>query len=304
MAAANFLALLDDIATVLDDVATMSKVAAKKTSALVGDDLAVNAERVTGFAAKRELPVIWAVAKGAMLNKLVLIPIALLLSAFLPWLLAPLLMFGGAYLAYEGVHKIYLKIAHREEDEKRKEQLRKAFRDEEVDMVEYEQKKIRGAIWTDVILSAEILVIALGTVVEKSISVQLGVLIAIGFGMVLVVYGSVAGIVKIDDLGVKLQQSDSAVERVGDFLVWGSPKFMKLLGVVGTAAMLLVAGGIYEHNIKPLEHAVHEIAHAAGPLQAVVSYTAKGVIGLAVGAAAVPCVGAVSAWTGWGDGDH
>ncbi|MFB6264056.1 MAG: DUF808 domain-containing protein, partial [Bradymonadaceae bacterium] len=245
MATAGFLALLDDIATVLDDVATMSKVAAKKTSALVGDDLAVNAEQVTGFASKRELPVIWAVAKGAMVNKVVLIPLALLLSAFLPWMLPPLLMIGGAYLAYEGVHKIYHKFAHEEAEEKRKEEVRKAFRDDEIDMVEYEKEKIRGAIWTDVILSAEILVIALGTVVDKPISVQLGVLTAIGFGMVLVVYGTVAGIVKIDDLGLKLREYDEPLENIGDLLVEGSPKFMKLLGVVGTAAMLLVAGGIY-----------------------------------------------------------
>lgn len=304
MATSSFLTLLDDIATVLDDVATMSKVAAKKTSALVGDDLAVNAEQVTGFAAKRELPVIWAVAKGAMLNKVILIPIALLFSAFLPWLLPPLLMFGGAYLAYEGVHKIYHKLVHSEADEKRKDELREAFRDEKVDMVEYEKKKIRGAIWTDVILSAEILVIALGTVVEKSIPVQLGVLIAIGFGMVLVVYGSVAGIVKIDDLGRKLQQYDDPVEKVGTFFVWVSPKFMKLLGIVGTAAMLLVAGGIYAHNIKPIEHAIHDIAHAAGPLEAVVPMTANAVLGLALGAVAVPAVGAFTALTGWGDDEH
>jgi hypothetical protein len=304
MAAANLLALLDDIATVLDDVSVMTKVAAKKTAGLVGDDLAVNAEQVTGFAAERELPVIWAVAKGATINKVVLIPAALLLSAFLPWLLKPLLMLGGTYLAYEGVHKIYHKLFHKKEDEQEKEELKKAFRDEEVDMVEFEKKKINGAIRTDFILSAEIIVLALGAVKTAELAVQLGVLTAIGFGVVVVVYGLVAGIVKIDDLGLKLREKGGAMETIGDALVAGSPKFMKGLGIVGTVAMLLVGGGIYAHNIEPLHHVIKEIAHAAGPLEAVLPMVANGLVGLVVGAVALPVVGGFMKVTGLGGDGH
>lgn len=305
MAAANLLALFDDIATILDDVSAMTKVAAKKTAGLVGDDLAVNAEQVTGFVADRELPVIWGVAKGAMVNKVVLIPLALLMSAFVPWLVTVLLMCGGAYLAYEGVHKIHHKFFHSEEDKKQKDELRQAFRDGDIDMKEYESRKINGAIKTDVILSAEIIVLALKTVTGKALAVQLGVLTAIGFGMVLVVYGSVALIVKIDDLGLQLRQQEGFVHNIGDALVHGSPKFMKALGVIGTIAMLLVGGGIYAHNIKPLEHAIHNVAHMTGILEPVVPTAANGVVGLVVGAVALAGVKGFYGVTGMGDdGGH
>jgi hypothetical protein len=298
MAAANLLTLLDDIAVLLDDVAMMSKVAAKKTAGLIGDDLAVNAEQVTGFASERELPVIWAVAKGATLNKVILIPAALLLSAFASWLLIPLLMLGGTYLCYEAAHKIQHKLFHKKEEESRREELKKAFRDKDVNMKEFEKKRINGAIRTDFILSAEILVIALSAVTAATLAVQLGVLIVVSIGVVVGVYGLVAGIVKIDDLGLKLQDNGGFQESIGDALVQGSPVFMKGLGIVGTVAMLLVGGGIYAHYIKPLKHLVHDVAHATGPLEAVTPYALEGVVGLVVGAVAVVVMKGVFAITG------
>ena len=303
MAAANLLSLLDDIAVVLDEISVMTKVAAKKTAGLVGDDLAVNAEQVTGFAAKRELPVILAVAKGAALNKVILIPVALLLSAIAPWLLIPLLMLGGTYLCYEGVHKIHHKLFHREEEKKKQEKLREAVRDKDIDMKEYEEKKVKGAIRTDFILSAEILVIALSTVTDSTLAVQLGVLTAISAAVVVGVYGLVAGIVKIDDLGLSLRDNGGLQETIGDALVTGSPIFMKGLGIVGTAAMLLVGGGIYAHYIKPIEHTIHDVAHATGPLEPAVPFVAEGALGLVVGAVALFGVRGFFAVTGgWSDG--
>jgi hypothetical protein len=304
MAAANLLTLLDDIAVLLDDVAVMSKVAAKKTAGLIGDDLAVNAEQVTGFASERELPVIWAVAKGATLNKIILIPAALLLSAFASWLLIPLLMLGGTYLCYEAAHKIQHKLFHREKEKSRREDLKKAFRDKDVDMKEFEKKRINGAIRTDFILSAEILVIALSAVASATLAVQLGVMIVVSVGVVLGVYGLVAGIVKIDDLGLKMQDNGGVQETIGDALVQGSPVFMKGLGIVGTVAMLLVGGGIYAHYIKPLKHLVHDIAHATGPLEAVTPYALEGVVGLVVGAVAVVVMKGVFAITGQDAEEH
>lgn len=303
MAAANLLSLLDDIATILDDVSAMTKVAAKKTAGLVGDDLAVNAEKVTGFVAERELPVVWGVAKGALINKIFLIPLALLMSAYLPWMVTFLLMLGGAYLAYEGVHKIHHKFFHSGEDAKRKDELRQAFRDGDIDMAEFEEQKINGAIRTDVILSAEIIVLALKTVSAEPLAVQLGVLTAIGYGMVLVVYGSVAVIVKVDDFGLQLQQKEGFVQTIGDALVHGSPKFMKGLGFVGTVAMLLVGGGIYAHNIKAIERTIHDFAVMTGVLEPVVPTLANGVVGLAVGAVALAGVKGAYAVTGMGGGD-
>lgn len=292
MAAANLLTLLDDIAVLLDDVAMMSKVAAKKTAGLIGDDLAVNAEQVTGFASKRELPVIWEVAKGATLNKVILIPVALLLSAFASWLLIPLLMLGGTYLCYEAVHKIQHKLLHKEKEKSRREELKQAFRDKNVNMKEFEKKRINGAIRTDFILSAEILVIALGVITEiekyaGDLAVHLGALIVVSAGVVIGVYGLVAGIVKIDDLGLKMQDNGGFQETIGDALVQGSPVFMKALGIMGTVAMLLVGGGIYAHNLNPLKQLVHDLSHATGPLQPIVAQPINGLIGLVVGAVAV-----------------
>lgn len=283
MAGASLLSLLDDIATLLDDVAVMTKVAARKTATLVGDDLAVNAEQVTGVSAKRELPVIWAVAKGAALNKAILIPAALLISAFMPWAIVPLLMLGGAFLCYEGAHKIYHKLFHRQAEKQGKKQLKKAFRDPEVDLVAFEKKKIKGAIRTDFILSAEIIVISLGAVAAATLIVQLGVLIAISAFVVVGVYGLVAGIVKIDDLGIHLSRHGGGIGRLGEWLIDASPMVMKGLGIVGTIAMFLVGGGIFSHNTPPIEHLFKDWATLTGPFDAVTLLLLDGLLGVVIG---------------------
>ncbi|MDZ7791526.1 MAG: DUF808 domain-containing protein [Xanthomonadales bacterium] len=287
MAGASLLSLLDDIATLLDDVSVMTKVAAKKTATLVADDLAVNANQVTGVSAKRELAVIWAVAKGAALNKIILIPAALLISAFIPWAIVPLLMLGGAFLCYEGAHKVHQKLFHRESDKQEKEQLRKAFRDPKVDLVAFEKKKIKGAIRTDFILSAEIIVIALGSVAAATLGVQLGVLIAISALVVVGVYGLVAGIVKIDDLGVQLSERGGGVGRFGEWLIDASPIVMKGLGIVGTIAMFLVGGGIFSHNIPLIEHLFKGWAALTGPIEGVTLLLLDGLFGVVIGAIVV-----------------
>lgn len=292
MAGTSLLTLIDDIATLLDDVSVMTKVAAKKTAGLIGDDLAVNAEQVTGFGAERELPVIFAVARGAAINKVILIPAALLISAFLPWLLTPLLLVGGAFLAYEGAHKVHHKLFHKEEEAHEKDALVKAARDEKVDLVAFEKEKIKGAIRTDFILSAEIIVIALAAVAEQSSDfvTQLGALIAISVIVVVGVYGLVAGIVKIDDLGLKLIKKNNGESALGSFLLNASPKIMKGLGIFGTVAMFLVGGGIFSHNIAPIEHLFHELAHAAGPLAGALRYGLDGVLGVIIGAIIVAAI--------------
>jgi hypothetical protein len=287
MAGASLLSLLDDIATLLDDVSVMTKVAAKKTATLVADDLAVNAEQVTGISARRELGVIWAVAKGATLNKIILVPAALLISAFIPWAIVPLLMLGGAFLCYEGAHKVHQKLFERETDKQEKERLKKAFRDPDVDLVDFEKKKIKGAIRTDFILSAEIIVIALGAVATATLGVQLGVLIAISALVVLVVYGLVAGIVKIDDLGIRLAQRGGAIGRFGEWLIDASPIVMKSLGILGTIAMFLVGGGIFSHNIPWIEHLFNDWAALTGPVKAVTGLVLDGLLGVVVGAVIV-----------------
>lgn len=288
MAGASLLSLLDDIATLLDDVSVMTKVAAKKTATLVADDLAVNADQVTGISARRELAVIWAVAKGATLNKILLIPAALLISAFIPWAIVPLLMLGGAFLCYEGAHKVHEKLFHSGTEKQEKEELKKAFRDPEVDLVAFEKRKIKGAIRTDFILSAEIIVIALGSVAAATLSVQLGVLIAISALVVLVVYGLVAGIVKIDDLGIQLSNRGGWIGRVGEWLIDASPVLMKGLGIVGTIAMFLVGGGIFSHNIPWIEHLFKDWAALTGPLDPVTLLLLEGLLGVAIGAIIVP----------------
>lgn len=290
MAGASLLSLLDDIATLLDDVSVMTKVAARKTAALVGDDLAVNAQQVTGISAKRELPVVWAVAKGATLNKLILIPAALLISAFIPWAIVPLLMLGGAFLCYEGAHKVHQKLFHSEADRQEKEKLKEAFRDPEVDLVAFEKEKIKGAIRTDFILSAEIIVIALGAVATATLSVQLGVLITISALVVVAVYGLVAGIVKIDDLGIRLSQRGGGIGRIGDWLIGASPVLMKGLGIVGTLAMFLVGGGIFSHNIPRIEHLFKGWAAVTGAIEPVTLLTFDGLLGAAIGAVLVAII--------------
>lgn len=259
--ASSFFALFDDIATLLDDVSVMTKVATKKTAGVLGDDLALNAQQVSGVNADRELPVVWAVAKGSMLNKVILVPAALLISTFAPWAVTPLMMIGGAYLCYEGVEKLAHKFLHpKDEDEKRHAELAKAVQDENVDMVAFEKDKIKGAIRTDFILSAEIIVISLGTVADADFVRQLSVLVAIALIMTVGVYGLVGGIVKLDDLGLLLTRDErsggwTGMKRgVGRAILRGAPYLMRFLSIAGTAAMFLVGGSILVHGIAPLHH--------------------------------------------------
>lgn len=257
MAGASLLTLLDDIATVLDDVALMSKVAAKKTAGVLGDDLALNAQQVSGVTAEREIPVVWSVAKGSFRNKLILVPSALLISAIAPWLIMPLLLVGGLLLCFEGAEKIIEKLFHTKHSAQEKSEL-----DSELSVDEYEQKKIAGAIRTDFILSAEIIVIALGTVQGQSTLTQVLVVSLIAVVMTIGVYGLVAGIVKLDDLGFYLErrsEGKGAMASLGRSLIAFAPKLMKVLAVVGTAAMFLVGGGIVVHNVPMIHHWIEPI---------------------------------------------
>jgi len=249
--ASSLLLLLDDIATILDDVSVMTKVAAKKTAGVLGDDLALNAEQVSGVCADRELPVVWAVAKGSARNKLILVPAALAISAFLPWAVTPLLMLGGLFLCYEGFEKVAHKLLHRkaEDDAHRAAHLAALARSRE-ELLAVEKDKIQGAIRTDFILSAEIIVIALGTVAGRALEVQIGVLAGIAVLMTVGVYGLVAGIVKLDDAGIRLSRmANEALAAVGRGILRAAPWLMKFLSVAGTAAMFLVGGGILTHGV-------------------------------------------------------
>lgn len=268
MAGGSLLTLLDDIASVLDDVALLTKVAAKKTSGVLGDDLALNAEQVSGVRAERELPVVWAVAKGSFKNKLILVPAALLISAFIPWAITPLLMVGGAYLCFEGFEKIAHKFMHgSSENAAEHAAITQALLNPATDFVSLEQEKIKGAIRTDFILSAEIIVIALGTVKDAAFSVQVSVVSGIALIMTVGVYGLVAGIVKLDDAGLHLIKNTAltywaACKRtIGRGLLKFAPYLMKSLSVIGTAAMFMVGGGILLHGI-PASHAVVHAAEA------------------------------------------
>lgn len=259
--------LLDDIATMLDDVAVMSKVAVKKTAGVLGDDLALNAQQVAGVRAERELPVVWAVAKGSMWNKAILVPTALAISAFAPWAITPLLMIGGAFLCYEGVEKLAHKFLHsKEEDEAHHQALTEALVNEEIDLVGLEKDKIKGAIRTDFILSAEIIVIALGSIAAATFMKQVAVLTVVAVGMTIGVYGLVAGIVKMDDAGLHLMRTRSAgaLHQLGRFLVAAAPGLMKFLSVAGTVAMFLVGGGILVHGLPAVHHAIGGIALLSG----------------------------------------
>lgn len=251
--ASSLLALIDDIATVLDDVSVMTKVAAKKTAGVLGDDLALNAQQVTGVKADRELPVVWAVAKGSLRNKLILVPAALLISAFIPWAVTPLLMLGGAFLCFEGFEKLAHRFLHADDDAHARQN--DALSDPSVDMVAFERDKISGAVRTDFILSAEIIAITLGTVATASFAEQVVVLAGIAIIMTIGVYGVVAGIVKLDDAGLALSESaNGAAQRIGRAILAVAPWLMKSLSVVGTAAMFMVGGGILTHGFKT----VHE----------------------------------------------
>ena len=272
MAGASLLTLLDDIATVLDDVALMTKTAAKQTAGVLGDDLALNAEQVSGVRAERELPVVWAVAKGSFLNKLILVPSALAISALLPWAITPLLMLGGAFLCFEGFEKIAHRWLHNgAEDDADHQLLSAAVANKAVDMREFERDKIKGAIRTDFILSAEIVVITLGTVAQASFAEQLTVLSIIAVSMTAGVYGLVAGIVKIDDLGLywSKKTGQSALQALGRGLVALAPKLMKFLTIVGTAAMFLVGGGILVHGVHLLHHWSDSAAESVALIPAV-----------------------------------
>ncbi len=251
--ASSLLILLDDIATVLDDVAVMSKMAAKKTAGVLGDDLALNAQQVSGVRAERELPVVWGVAKGSFINKLILVPLALLISVVAPWLINPLLMIGGLFLCYEGVEKVLHSLQHKKA--KTKEAAEAEFTAIETDLAKFEKEKIKGAIRTDFILSAEIVVISLGTVATAAFMNKVIVLSIIAIVMTVGVYGFVAMIVKIDDLGLYLtEQASSFKQSVGRGLLAFAPKLMKTLTIVGTIAMFLVGGGIIAHTIPWFHH--------------------------------------------------
>ncbi len=255
MAGASLLALLDDIASILDDVAAMTKVAAKKTAGVLGDDLALNAQQVSGVHADRELPVVWAVAVGSLKNKAILVPAALAISALLPWLIIPLLMVGGLYLCFEGVEKLAEKFLHGKPHEKGD------LAADIADFAAHEAEKIKGAIRTDFVLSAEIIVIALGTVADKPFMTQVAVLVGIAILMTVGVYGIVAAIVKMDDLGLYLAaKRNAAAQAVGRVLILAAPRLMKTLTVIGTAAMFLVGGGILMHGLPALSHPVEQWA--------------------------------------------
>ena len=257
MAGSSFFALLDDIASILDDVSILTKVAAKKTAGVLGDDLALNAQQVTGVNADRELPVVWAVAKGSLVNKAILVPAALAISALAPWLVTPLLMVGGAFLCFEGAEKLAHKLLHgKEEDEAHNAELRKTLEDPNLDRVALEKDKIKGAVRTDFILSAEIIAITLGTVATVGFATRVSVLVGIALIMTLGVYGLVAGIVKLDDAGLYLSRRPGAFQRgLGAGILRTAPWLMKFLSVAGTAAMFLVGGGILVHGVSTLHHA-------------------------------------------------
>lgn len=294
MPAANLIALIDDIATILDDVAILSKVAAKKTAGVLGDDLALNAEQVSGVRAERELPVVWAVAKGSFLNKLILVPSALLISAFLPWLIVVLLVIGGLYLCFEGVEKLAHKFIH-SKDEIDKEHAQKlvAIADPTVDLVALEKTKIKGAIRTDFILSAEIVVIVLGTVQAESFATQVTVVSLLALAITVGVYGLVAGIVKLDDAGLYLLRKSvsgtfNRLQRtIGRGLLIFAPFLMKTLSIVGTAAMFLVGGGILVHSIPFIHHLLEPILHNAKSINvaaSIVPILLDGLVGIIAGA--------------------
>ena len=272
MAFSSLFTLIDDIASILDDVALMTKIAAKKTVGVVGDDLALNANQVTGASSDRELPIVWAVTKGSLVNKVILIPIALLLSAFLPWLIVPLLMIGGAYLCFEGVEKILHKfIAHEEHEEK---------------TTFSEAAKIKGAIRTDFILSAEIIIIALGELTEASLLTRIISLSIVGIGITIFVYGLVALIVRADDFGLYLIKKGGVAKSIGNAILVIMPKFMRSLSFIGTLAMFLVGGGIFVHNVDFIHHLLADYQLADGLLGNVATL----VVGVIVGAIACAIV--------------
>ncbi len=285
MAGTSLLTLLDDIATLLDDISVMGKVAAKKTAGVLGDDLSLNAQQVTGVKANRELPVVWGVAKGSFLNKLILVPLALIISAFAPWLITPLLMLGGAYLCYEGVEKVMHSLQHDKQSKSPEARQQRLDSLANQNAAEYEKKKIKGAVRTDFILSAEIVAITLGIVSEAPLLSQVIILAGIAILVTIGVYGIVAGIVKIDDLGFWLREKPSRVAQgIGSVLLAAAPWLMKILSVVGTLAMFLVGGGIVVHGIAPLHHLIEEVSGGfSGWIAMLLSNGANLVLGFIIG---------------------
>jgi len=307
VAGASLLALLDDIATILDDVAFLTKVATKKTAGVLGDDLALNAQQVSGVRAERELPIIWDVAKGSLVNKAILVPAALVISAVAPWAITPLLMAGGLFLCYEGFEKIWHGLVHREEKQAHRADLRQALENPQVDLRTVEKQKIKGAIRTDFILSAEIIVIALGSVASAAFGVRVAVLVAIALLMTVGVYGLVAGIVKLDDAGLHMAGAKGEgvagkfSRALGRGILWFAPWFMKLLSIAGTVAMFLVGGGIIAHGIPAIEHWVAGLTDRATGVGGIASFLVPvltaAVVGLLAGAMTVAVVSvARKAW--------
>ncbi len=296
MAGSSLLLLIDDIATLLDDVSVMTKVAAKKTAGVLGDDLALNAQQVSGIKADRELPVVWAVAKGSLVNKAILVPAALLISAVANWAIMPLLMLGGLYLCFEGAEKLAHSLFHRKSrDDNHHARLIEAVSNERVDIIAHEKEKIKGAVRTDFILSAEIIVITLGTVAAASFGKQVAVLVGISLLMTAGVYGLVAGIVKLDDLGLYLNNSTSRLgQALGRVLLAAAPWLMKTLSVLGTLAMFLVGGGILVHGLPFLHHGIEHLAGQLGWGQSIVSAGLNALSGLVAGAAVLGMSGVVS----------
>ena len=319
MATASLLALIDDIASVLDDVAVLTKLATKKTAGVLGDDLALNAQQVAGVKAERELPVVWAVAKGSFMNKAILVPAALAISALAPWAVIPLLMVGGAFLCYEGFEKLAHRFLHRkgEDHQPHQSELLAALANPEADLAALEKDKIKGAIRTDFVLSAEIIAITLGTVAEASFTTRVAVLTGIAIIMTIGVYGLVAGIVKLDDAGLHLsrQAGTSSWARLqchlGAGILKAAPWLMKLLSVAGTAAMFLVGGGILVHGIPALHHWVEGVGHGANAMPgigAILGATApallNGLAGVLAGALVLAGVSAARRLLGLGSLEH
>lgn len=297
MAGSSLLTLLDDIATLLDDISVMGKLAAKKTAGVLGDDLSLNAQQVTGVRANRELPVVWGVAKGSLINKVILVPLALLISAFIPWAITPLLMLGGAFLCFEGVEKVLHSLQarkHKEDPQVRQRRL-EALADQ--DPMAFERDKVKGAIRTDFILSAEIVAITLGIVAEAPLLNQILILSGIALLVTVGVYGLVGIIVKLDDMGYWLvEKTSSLAQWTGKALLAIAPRLMKVLSIVGTLAMFLVGGGIVVHGIAPLHHAIENLVHGQnGVIASLLPTGANLVLGFIIGAIVLAGVKAIAA---------
>ena len=297
MAGSSLLTLLDDIATLLDDISVMGKLAAKKTAGVLGDDLSLNAQQVTGVRANRELPVVWGVAKGSLINKVILVPLALLISAFIPWAITPLLMLGGAFLCFEGVEKVLHSLQarkHKEDPQVRQRRLEALANQAPM---AFERDKVKGAIRTDFILSAEIVAITLGIVAEAPLLNQIRILSGIALLVTVGGYGLVGIIVKLDDMGYWLvEKTSSLAQWTGKALLAIAPRLMKVLSIVGTLAMFLVGGGIVVHGIAPLHHAIENLAHGQnGVIASLLPTGANLVLGFIIGAIVLAGVKAIAA---------